>query len=135
MAINHRKVRITFFVLLLLCVVGGIASRKYTFENPLTDKYLGDALYAVAVYLLLGIFQPAYPTENRGTAAFLIMVGIEAFQLTDIPYKLYHSSNALYQLAGRALGTSFHWTDIVAYTVGIWVIWFIDSRLLSERTR
>lgn len=134
MAINQRKVRIAFSALLILCALAAFAVRTYGPADELVRKYITDGLFGLGVYLLIGIVQPAHPSENRGWAAFLIMAGMEALQLTNYPYKMIHSENALYQFLGNLIGTTFHWTELAAYVVGIWIIWFVDSRMISEKS-
>ncbi len=43
---------------LVLVVALGLVSRRSPTGLPLWDKSLGDALYAVAVYLVLALLQP-----------------------------------------------------------------------------
>jgi len=67
----------------LLRVIGlGVISRRYPLGLPLYDKSLGDALYAAAAYLALGLLRPQWPVTALEGAAFAFCLGIEAFQLT-----------------------------------------------------
>lgn len=127
------RVRRAFPVLLLFCVAAGIASRCYPLGNEFTDKYLGDALYAVAVYLVLGIIWPDYTASFRGWTAASIMGLIEGFQLTGIPKQMALGKVWYEPLLARVLGTYFSWFDLAAYGVGLGVMWLVDTRWISRR--
>jgi hypothetical protein len=59
------------------------------------------------------------------------MVALESFQLTGIPAALYASNRLPLRLAGRLLGTQFHWLDLVAYAAGILPFAIFDTRQTS----
>ena len=47
--------RMVLVVLAISVIALGVGSRRLEFESPLLNKYLGDALYAVMVYLFLSL--------------------------------------------------------------------------------
>ncbi|MBY0506876.1 MAG: DUF2809 domain-containing protein [Bryobacteraceae bacterium] len=87
------------------------------------DKYLGDALYAAMVYLLLR------PWSSRpATQAMLLMTGLEVFQLTLIPARLAGNEHLAVRLVARLLGTQFGWLDLLAYGVGLLAVsWWVRA--------
>lgn len=99
---------------LLAVVALGLLSRSVRLGNVVWNKYLGDALYAVMVYLLLRL-----AGGGRWAWAGAILLGIELFQLTGVPGELVASGNGLSWVAGRLLGTTFGWGDLAAYAVGL----------------
>ncbi len=104
---------------LLAVVIGaGLLSRAGHSGSILIDKYLGDALYAVMIYLLL----PVSDISKRMSVAMGIMGVIELFQTTGIPAQMVQSGTLPWRLAGRLWGTVFGWADLVAYAVGIGTI-------------
>ncbi|MCB0110903.1 MAG: DUF2809 domain-containing protein, partial [Caldilineaceae bacterium] len=78
---THRLRTLT--LLILATILLGIFSRLVTTGFVLWDKYLGDALYAILVYLLLSLVRWR-SLERKAFVALLIMVAIESFQLTGI---------------------------------------------------
>ena len=98
-----------------LVIAAGLLSRATPTGCPLIDKYLGDALYAVLVFLLL----PPQPPVRRAAIAMAIMMGIELFQLTKIPAELAGDARLPVRVIGRLLGTVYSWTDLAAYAVGL----------------
>lgn len=98
----------------------------------LVDKYLGDALYTVMVYLLLALAWRSASPLRRAVAAAVIMTGLEIFQLTLIPLELSHSGNIVLRIIGRLLGSTFSWLDLAAYFVGIVAALIADYRIIRS---
>lgn len=121
-----------YLALALLTIVGGVLSRVLHSGVPLLDKYLGDALYAVLVYLLLRALQPGRRLPITALVALALMAAIESFQLTDIPDIMAHSGNVILKLVAIALGTGFHWHDMLAYAIGIMSAMLADIFLLQR---
>ena len=84
----------------------------------LLDKYLGDALYACMIYVLVSLFWKA-GRGKRAAAAMAIVTAIELFQLTGIPADMYAHGNSAVRLAARLIGTEFSIRDIAAYAAGV----------------
>ena len=111
-------------------VVAGIASRLAHTGNSLLDKYLGDALYACTLYVLVSLFWRA-AVFQRATLAMALVTAIELFQITGIPAAMYAHGNTGVRLMARLIGTEFSFRDIVAYAVGIAAIGILDGRSTS----
>ncbi len=107
-----------YWVWVLAGIVGvGILSRVGRTGFLVLDKYLGDALYAAMVYVVLKL---TGRVERVGLWACALMVGIELFQLTGIAAGMMRSDSVVVRLCAVALGTHFGWGDLAAYGVGIW---------------
>jgi hypothetical protein len=100
----------------------------------LIDKYLGDALYAAMVYVLLRIVSSAAP-RRIALASMAIMILVEVFQLTMIPARLLASDKLAVRILARALGTEFAFRDLNAYGVGIFAIYHLDLACAHVRGR
>lgn len=48
-----NKLRVYYSLSIIMTIIIGISSRVFETGNPVFDKYLGDALYAILIYLLL----------------------------------------------------------------------------------
>ncbi|HEX5692064.1 MAG TPA: DUF2809 domain-containing protein, partial [Roseiflexaceae bacterium] len=70
-----------YLVALALVLVVGVASRVFHSGVALVDKYLGDALYAAMVYLLICLVWRGSTPIVRALLALALMLAIEAFQL------------------------------------------------------
>jgi hypothetical protein len=118
------------WVLCLAAVIAaGILSRVFQTGIVLVDKYLGDALYAVMVYIILRFFTK--PLTAAVTAA-VAMTAIELFQLTMIPLHMLASRHLVVRICARLMGTSFSFLDLRAYAVGILCIYIADRLMTIE---
>jgi hypothetical protein len=125
MAFQHSPSRVRWAACIAAIVALGFASRLITTGLVVFDKYLGDALYATMVYAILRLF--ARPAASAAIWASVIMVGIEAFQLTLIPARMLASEQLLTRICARLLGVHFQFADLLAYGVGIGCIYLLDS--------
>lgn len=105
-------------LLISLVIAAGLLSRIAHTGWILVDKYLGDALYAALIFLLL----PVQPVAHRAAISMAIMTGIELFQLTNIPLQMVADSRWPVRVVGRLLGTTFSWGDLAAYAIGIAIL-------------
>ncbi len=115
-----------FWLIALIAIIAlGIVSRAVHLGHQLWDKYLGDALYAAMVYVLLRLLTKANPASLLVTSSS-IMLAIEVFQLTGIPAAMLMHPELGVKVIARLLGTHFSFLDLFAYSVGIGCVWFLD---------
>jgi hypothetical protein len=119
------------FVWLILVIITGIASRKFSFMFPaFLGKYPGDSLWAVMVFLMWGIIKPGASTCILTVLALVTSYLDEFSQLYQAPW-----INAVrHTFIGHAiLGSWFSWMDMVAYTVGVGaaavIDWWFNDRM------
>jgi hypothetical protein len=112
-----------WWAVLLAIIAAGLLSRATHTGIRLIDKYLGDALYAAMVYVLLRLTRRITRVALWSAVA---MTAIELFQLTQIPANLLHSANPIVRVCARLLGTGFSFLDLAAYAVGIACIAALD---------
>lgn len=86
----------------------------FTVEGPAGD-FVGDALYAVLVFLLLSIAFVRTSPWRIAAVAFAVCAAIELLQLTGLPATL----AAAFPPVRLLLGTTFSAVDLVAYLVGV----------------
>ncbi len=111
-----RSKRVVLFF--LFAVVGsGLVSRKYPFLFPsMSDKYPGDALWAMMVFLAWAYLKPVESTGRLSFLALATSYCVEFSQLYEAPWiNAIHSTTA----GHLVLGSTFSWWDMLAYTVGI----------------
>jgi len=112
-------------------VIGlGLVSRTYDglFPNAL-EKYPGDALWTVAVYLGWKWVFPAMAPWKLGLMALGQSVGVEFLQLYHAPWLDGIRRNHFGHLL---LGSTFNPMDLVAYSVGAAVVFLIDRFLVPR---
>ncbi|MBJ2125693.1 DUF2809 domain-containing protein [Flavobacterium sp. IB48] len=119
-----NKTRIYYFAIFLSIIFLGILSRKI----PFIPLWIGDFLYAVMIYFLVRIF---FPFKNAFLIFFLsllICYCIEFLQLYQAEWIIELRKT----LFGRyVLGQGFLWSDILAYTFGIFSA-FISEKIILK---
>jgi hypothetical protein len=114
---------------LVITVAVGIATRAWPLAFELWDKVLGDALYAVALYLVIAIagtlLRRDWGAQVVGGAAVAVCWAIEAFQATGWTARTVSSANLRH-----VLGTTFGFTDLIWYLIGVVAIAVVDVRWL-----
>jgi len=120
--------RIPYVGSFLLVVVLGLLSR-----HPVVASFVpyavGDALYAVMIYLGLGLVWPNMLPWRRAVFALLVCVGIECSQLLDWPWLQQLRAN---KVARLVLGQGFLWSDLLAYSLGILLVFAINLRSIRK---
>ncbi len=95
----------------------GLASRSGSSLIPfILKEYAGDALWAVAAYLMVAFLFPQFSTGKIAIIAGLFSLTIEVSQLYHAPWIDYIRR---LRLGGLVLGFGFLWSDLVCYAVGI----------------
>ncbi|MFC4392381.1 ribosomal maturation YjgA family protein [Flavobacterium quisquiliarum] len=122
------KPRISYSIVFLSIIFLGILSRKISFI-PLC---IGDFLYAVMIYFLVRIFFPFKNAFLIALLSLLICYGIEFLQLYQGEWMIELRKT----LFGRyVLGQGFLWSDIVAYTFGIFSAFIVERFTLNFLNR
>ncbi|EEM11001.1 hypothetical protein bmyco0003_22900 [Bacillus pseudomycoides] len=101
----------------IIVVILGLASRKFAYALPnLLNAYLGDALWALMIFIGFGFLFHKMKTKKIAFLSLLFCYGIEISQL-------YHAdwidNIRATTLGGLVLGYGFLWSDLLAYTIGV----------------
>jgi len=112
-----RRSRLGYLAAASLVVVMGLASRRYAAALPsFLARYAGDTLWAVMVFVLIGVLSARWSTGRVAAAALATSYGVELSQLYHAPWI---DSVRATRLGALVLGYGFLWSDIVCYTVGV----------------
>lgn len=114
---SYRRNRLLYAVLTITVIILGLGSRKFAYVLPdLLNSYLGDALWALMVFIGFGFLFHKMETKKVALLSLLFCYGIEMSQL-------YHAewidSIRATTLGGLVLGYGFLWSDVLAYTIGV----------------
>jgi len=112
-----KRSRLLYFVVDSLVIGLGLASRRYAAALPIfVARYAGDTLWAVMVFVGIGILAPRWSTFRVAVVALAVSYSIECSQLYHAPWidTLRHT-----RVGGLVLGYGFLWTDIACYSVGV----------------
>lgn len=117
--------RLKYFSLTILTMVLGLLSRKFMAYLPnLIAPYLGDALWATMVYFGFRFLFPKSKIKICFLIAIIFSFGIEISQL----YQAQWINNIRATTLGALiLGHGFLWSDLICYTIGVLIGYFIDK--------
>lgn len=105
-----KRKRVHFALLVFLTILLGLTSRSHS------ALYIGDTLWALMVFFLMGFIWQRKKTINVGILALVFSYGIELSQLYQAPWinSIRHTT-----LGGLILGYGFLWSDLICYSIGI----------------
>ncbi|MDZ5609426.1 DUF2809 domain-containing protein [Bacillus pseudomycoides] len=114
---DYKRNRVLYAVLTILVIIVGLGSRKFAYALPtLLNDYLGDALWALMIFIGFGFLFHKMETKKVALLSLLFCYGIEMSQL-------YHAewidNIRATTLGGLVLGYGFLWSDLLAYTIGV----------------
>ncbi|HHY1428993.1 TPA: DUF2809 domain-containing protein [Bacillus cereus] len=116
---NTKRNRLLYAIFTIIVIILGLSSRKFAFALPeLLNDYLGDALWALMIFIGFGFLFPKIETKKLAFISLIFCYGIEMSQL-------YHAewidNIRATTLGGLVLGYGFLWSDLVAYIIGVGV--------------
>lgn len=114
---DNGRSRFAYAALAALTVSCGLATRPLRrVIAPELAENIGDALWAVLIYLLVAFVWRRQGSGRIALAALMISVAVECSQLCHAPW-----IEAIRQttLGGLVIGWGFEWSDLVAYASGI----------------
>jgi hypothetical protein len=124
-----RKKRIIYFLLILLTIPLGLASRKYGVSLPtFIADYAGDTLYAVCAFWIFRFLLSRHLLVTIALITLAFCIVIETIQLYQAPWIQSIRQTSPF---GLLLGYGFLWSDLICYAVGT-LIAFVFA-LLIER--
>jgi hypothetical protein len=119
-------------LLIVLAIALGLGSRRFGRSLPdLVATYAGDTLWALVVFLGLGLLLRRASTWVVTLAALTFSGLIEVSQLHHAPWI---DSIRRTTLGGLVLGSGFLWSDLACYAVGVGMGVLIELVILHDRS-
>lgn len=106
--------RFYYFLLIFITIGTGLFSRS-RFIPEWIYPYLGDVLYTVMYYFIVGFMFPAMKPIKVAILSIVFCYAIEFTQICKADWLMELRS---YKLGGLILGYGFRWSDLVCYTLG-----------------
>lgn len=120
------KTRLIYFLVVISIIILGILSRKLS----IIPLFIGDLLYAVMMYFIVRFLFPNLSKTKSSIITLVICCCIEIFQL----YQATWITEIRLTLVGRyVLGQGFLWSDLLAYTFGVFIAFLMDKFYLKFR--
>jgi len=114
---NHNRNRLLYLLMASAVISLGLLSRKMTDHLPdLINLVLGDALWALIIYLLFGMVFRNWSVKK---VAIFGLVFCYMIEFSQIYHAEWIDSVRSTTLGGLILGFGFLWSDLVAYSIGI----------------
>ncbi len=126
-----KRRRFFYLIAIAILFLFGLPSRLIPQYLPdFYVGYVGDALWAMAIFFMLGVVFPSTSTRRLVIAALAITYTIEISELYQADWinQLRHI-----KLIGLILGFTFQWSDILMYTIGITAGALIERFILLPR--
>lgn len=108
----------------------GLASRRWDLFPTIFGKYPGDALWALLVYVLIGMMRRKMSPSWVAAWALAACFAVETAQLYHAPWI---DAVRATRMGYLALGTTFNPMDLVAYTVGVAAGWVTEAVMHKSR--
>ena len=127
-----KRNRFLYIIAALIVIILGLASRKMSSHLPeILNMYLGDALWALMIYLYVAIIFRKLPIKwvvlNSLVFCYLI-------ELSQLYHAVWIDQIRNTRLGGLVLGFGFLWSDILAYTVGVGFGMLIEWMIYKNMT-
>ncbi len=116
------KSRITWFIIICITIVLGLASRHFS----IIPLFVGDILWATMVYFMVRFLFINKPVSFIAIVSLLFSYAIEFSQLYKAPW----IDTIRPTLFGRlVLGATFNWGDMVCYAAGVGIGVLVEHTL------
>lgn len=105
--------RLYYLFLIGMVVILGLLSREFFIDLP---KDIGDILWGLMIFLLMGFIFRDKPTVNIMVFSIIFSIGIEVAKLYHAPWI---DTFRYTRIGGLILGYAFSWNNILCYIMGI----------------
>jgi len=122
----RNKIYYLFFIIITIGI--GLFSRS-RFIPDLIYPYLGDLLYCLMFYFIVGFLFPKMKSVNVLLYCVVICFIIEVSQLIKVDWLNEIRNTTLGKLT---LGSGFLWSDLVSYTLGGLVGFVLEKYFLKK---
>ncbi|MEH0155454.1 DUF2809 domain-containing protein [Limibacter armeniacum] len=127
---QSKRNRVQYFLMVIAVIGLGLLSRTSVIPS-IIYPYLGDALYALMIYFIIGFCFP----NKKSISIMLICIGIcfliEISQLYKADWIMLVRS---YKIGSLILGHGFLWSDLICYSFGGLVGYVIEKTTLNKIT-
>jgi len=115
---SNIRIRLIYALFVLIVIALGLLSRK----TAMIPLIVGDILYAVMMFLIIGFLFIRLSFRNIALISLSICYLIELGQLYTAPWI---DGIRATTPGALVLGRGFLWSDMAAYTVGTAICWLI----------
>ena len=118
-----------YFILAFLLFIVEVLIALYV-HDQFIRPYFGDFLVVILIYCFVKSFLDT-PFFKTAIAVLVFSFTLEVLQYFDIVTKLGLGHS---KFARTVIGTSFEWIDLIAYTLGIAFVIYVESRFSTTNS-
>ncbi len=122
-----RKERKIYLGAFLLIIGLGLGSRTALVSPWIPD--IGDWLYALMIYGIIGFVFPKWNARRIALVAILVCFGVEISQLYQADWAIRIRAN---RIGALVFGRNFGWIDLVSYAFGGLLGKWLEDKLLRK---
>jgi hypothetical protein len=117
---SSTRRRVTLAATAATTVIAGLLVHE--FGNGTMGDIIGDALYAILMYLLLACLMPRSLRSAVAALAIMFCCAVELLQLTELPQR----ATEAFPAAALLLGAGFDTRDLIVYAVAVVAVMLVD---------
>lgn len=120
------RLRIGYILIAIITIFLALFIRSQWSMLPYwINFWIGDFLWAIMLYwLMLGVFMP----HNRLKATSYLILFCWLIETSQLWHTTWLDNVRATRLGGLLLGHGFLWSDIVAYTLGVFVAYLLSKK-------
>ena len=128
----RRRNRVTYVLALAVVILLGLLSRSALADAlpSFLSTYAGDTLWALALFLTLGL---VFPGLRLGVVAGMTIAIAFSVELSQLYHAAWIDSIRRTRLGALVLGFGFKWSDLLCYAVGCLMGVVGEAGRLGER--
>lgn len=123
------KRRLIYFLLTITCFLLCVLIVKLFSNHQVVRGFVGDIIVTILIYAFVKIFIDITPVK-LSIFVLLFSYSIEILQYFRFIEFIGLSEN---KLARVMFGATFDYTDLIAYTIGVIIIYLMDTYLIIGR--
>lgn len=124
---NKLTFKLSYFVITILLFITEVCIALFL-HDKIIRPYIGDFLVVILIYYFLRSFFN-FSILSIAIATWIFACTVEFLQYLNIVHKIGLQNS---KLAVIIVGNSFDWADILAYTLGIMVVVYVEKWKLNE---
>lgn len=116
-----------YFLLAVFLFVVEVLIARFV-HDQIVRPYVGDFLVVILIYCFIKAFLNV-SVEKTALFTLLFSYAIEILQYYQFVYRIGLGGS---KIARIVIGTSFEWVDLIAYTLGVAFILFVEKVIVSQ---
>ena len=120
---NKLTFKLSYFVITILLFITEVCIALFL-HDKIIRPYIGDFLVVILIYCFLRSFFN-FSILSIAIATWIFACTVEFLQYLNIVHKIGLQNS---KLAVIIVGNSFDWADILAYTLGIMVVVYVEKQ-------